>query len=76
MSKRRYYEVECLETFTDITPANVLEIRNLAGEVVDTIETPEYVREYQAGQRISISSKVHLRAFCKAHPGKFREVAS
>jgi hypothetical protein len=73
--RRKHYEVECLKTFTHVTPASVLDIHDWKGNRVDQIETAESRFDYVAGQRYRMSSHRSMKAFCKAHAGRFREVA-
>ena len=73
--RRKQYEVECLETFVHVTPATVLEVISTVTQCREFIgEVPECRTEYVAGQRVVMSSKASMRAFCKAHNGRFREV--
>jgi hypothetical protein len=74
MSRKRHYAVECLETFTHVTPPSVLDIHDWKGNRVDQIETAESRFEYVAGQHYRMSSHRAMRDFCKAHNGRFREV--
>jgi len=73
--RRKHYEVECLETFTHVTPATVLEVISTVTQCREFIgEVPETRTEYVAGQRVAMRSHRAMRDFCKAHAGKFREV--
>jgi hypothetical protein len=74
MSRKRYYAVECLETFTHVMPASVLDIHDWKGNRVDQIETAESRFDYVVGQHYRMSSHRAMQAFCKAHAGKFAPV--